>query len=293
MENRSNWIADGEVHVDAFVTVNFAFMILDIYLAHSANQFHNQAEYVPFWFSVCAPPILLLGLFFRIRMGKRHIWNDLGHLIGWLSIFVGLAGVIFHLQSQFFYERTLKSLTYAAPFAAPLAYTGLGLLLIMNRMVPSRSVEWALWLIALSAGGFGGNFVLCLTDHAINGFYRSDEWIPVISAAFATAFLVVPFLVLVTRRFLWLCATVIALQIVVGVAGFFFHIAASFDMATDMHKPLAAIFDKLINGAPPMAPLLFPNLSLLALYSLWAYSRFVPEAEGTSSAIAPEANVHS
>ena len=27
-------------------------------------------------------------------------------------------------------ERTLKSLVYAAPFAAPLAYTGLGLLLL-------------------------------------------------------------------------------------------------------------------------------------------------------------------
>jgi len=26
-----------------------------------------------------------------------------------------------------------------------------------------------------------------------------------------------------------------------------------------------------------MAPMLFPNLALLALYALWAYSRFVPE----------------
>ena len=51
---------------------------------------------------------------------------------------VGLSGVIFHLESRFFYERTLRSLTYSAPFAAPLAYTGLGFLLIMNRMVEPR-----------------------------------------------------------------------------------------------------------------------------------------------------------
>jgi len=197
--------------------------------------------------------------------------------------FGGLSGVIFHLQSQFFCERTLKSLTYVAPFPAPLAYTGLGLLLIMNRMVSSRSVEWAQWLIALSAGGFAGNFVLFLTDHAVNGFYRPEEWIPVISAAFATAFLTVPFLVPVTGSYLRLCAVVIAIQILVGIAGFFFPVAASLAIA-DVYRSLGGAFEKLINGAPPMAPLLFPNLSLLALYALWAYSRFLPET-GADTAV--------
>ena len=51
------------------------------------------------------------------------------------AIAIGLVGVVLHLDSRFFHERTIKSLVYAAPFAAPLAYTGLGLLLIMNRMV--------------------------------------------------------------------------------------------------------------------------------------------------------------
>jgi hypothetical protein len=280
---RDSWLAEGEVHVDAFVTVNLAFMALDIFLAHSANQFHDQAEYIPLWFSIFAPPVLVLGLLFRIRMGKRHIWNDLGHLIGWLSVLIGLAGVIFHLHSQFFYERTLKSLTYAAPFAAPLAYTGLGLLLIMNRMVASDDVEWALWLIALSAGGFAGNFVLCLTDHAVNGFYRPEEWIPVVSAAFATAFLAVPFIVEVTRSYLRLCAAVVGIQIIVGVAGFYFHVSAS-QIVQELQRSLSGAFYNLINGAPPMAPLLFPNLSLLALYALWAYSRFVPETGSAQSA---------
>lgn len=196
---------------------------------------------------------------------------------------MGLAGIIFHLHSQSFYERTWKSFTYAGPFAAPLAYTGLGLLLIMNRMVPSRGVEWALWLIALSVGGFAGNYLLCLTDHAVNGFYRPEAWIPVISAAFATAFLTVPFLVPVTRTYLRLCATVVAIQVVVGIAGFFFYVAASVSVA-DLYRSLGGAFDRIMNGAPPMAPLLFPNLSLLAFYAMWAYSRFVPET-GTHPAV--------
>ena len=113
-------------------------------------------------------------------------------MVGWLSVLVGLGGVLYHLESRFFLDRTLKSLTYAAPFAAPLAYTGLGFLLLMNRMVAARSAEWARWVIFLALGGFFGNFVLSLTDHASNGFFAKTEWIPVISSALATGFLIVP-----------------------------------------------------------------------------------------------------
>ena len=92
-----------------------------------------------------------------------------------------------------------------------------------------------------------------------------------------------PFLVPVTRSYLRLCAVVIAIQILVGIAGFFFPVAASLAIA-DVYRSLGGAFEKLINGAPPMAPLLFPNLSLLALYALWAYSRFLPET-GADTAV--------
>ena len=56
-----------------------------------------------------------------------------------------VAGLLWHLEGRFFRELTLESLVYTAPFAAPLAYTGLGLLLIMNRMVDPESPEWPRW----------------------------------------------------------------------------------------------------------------------------------------------------
>src|SRR5262249_32579023 len=159
-------------------------------------------------FSLAAPPTLLFGLFAKRRWGYATVWRDLGYLVGWVAVIIGLAGVILHLDSRFFYERTIRSLTYAAPFAAPLAYTGLGLLLIMNRMVAAGSAEWAYWLLLLALGGFAGNFVFSLTDHASNGFFRAIEWLPVISSGFAVSFLVVPFCASIKKSYLWLCAIV-------------------------------------------------------------------------------------
>jgi hypothetical protein len=97
----------------------------------------------------------------------------------------------------------------------------------MNRMVAVRSVEWARWVTLLALGGFFGNFVLSLTDHASNGFFAKTEWIPVISSAFATGFLIILIIVSVTRRFLDLCLLVMCAQAFVGVLGFWFHMRAN------------------------------------------------------------------
>jgi hypothetical protein len=67
------------------------------------------------------------------------------------------------------------SVIWLAGFAAPLAYTGLGFLLLVNRMVGACTAEWARGVIFLAPGGFFGNFVLSLTDHASNGFFAKTE----------------------------------------------------------------------------------------------------------------------
>jgi len=61
-------------------------------------------------------------------------------------------------------------------------------------------------------------------------------------------------------------------QAFVGVLGFWFH------MRANLVEPGHNIFDKLVNGAPPMAPLLFPNLVGLALIGLWALIPHVSES---------------
>jgi hypothetical protein len=259
------WRLDYLLWVETFAVLNLAFLALDILIAHSSNDFRRVEEYIPLYFSIAAAPLLLVALLSRQRWGK--VWTWTGLLVGWTSIAVGLAGVLFHLQSHFFYERTLKSLTYAAPFAAPLAYAGIGLLLVMDRMIDAKSREWAFWVLFLALGGFAGNFVLSLTDHAVNGFYRPAEWIPVVSSAFAVGFLLTLFLTHATSRYLAVCAFILLIQAGVGVAGFVLHAAAN------LKGPAASIFQNVIDGAPPLAPLLFPNLVVLALIGLWVLSK--------------------
>lgn len=276
-DQRLRWAHDPQLWIELFVTVNLAILAADIFIAHSLNHFAKAPEYIPLYFSFIAPVVLAVVILLRWVWHFDAAWRDVGYLVGWLAVLVGLGGVLYHLESRFFLDRTLKSLTYAAPFAAPLAYTGVGFLLLVNRMVAVRSAEWAHWIMFMALGGFFGNFVLALTDHASNAFFAKTEWIPVISSAFATGFLIVPLVMTVTRRFLDLCFVVLIGQALVGLLGFWLHLEAN------LVSPGSSLFERLVNGAPPMAPLLFPNLVGLALIGLWALTPHVDErAEGRS-----------
>jgi hypothetical protein len=271
--SRVSWLNDPRLRLEAFVTINLAFLAVDICLAHSVNDFRHAAEYAPLYFSLAAPLVLVFAIVLRERWGFVDVWRDLGYLTGWAAIALGLCGVVLHLDSRFFYERTIKSLVYAAPFAAPLAYTGLGLLLVMNRMVEAGTKEWSLWVVLMALGGFAGNFVFSLTDHAQNDFFHWTEWIPVASSALAVGFLMSIYLSPVTKSFLRLCAAVLAVQALVGVLGFCLHARANW------HGPAVNWFENLVHGAPPLAPLLFPNLVLLCLIGLWELRHFVRDGD--------------
>jgi len=238
--------------LEYFVLVNVSFLAVDIYIAHSVNAFAHWAEWIPFYFSVTAPFILLIG---RRRM-------IVGYFVGYGSIAVGILGFLFHLESQFFAFYSIKSLVYTAPFVAPLAYTGIGLLLVMNRMVAFESPDWSRWVLFLAMAGIVGNFVLALCDHAQNGFYSTWEWTPVFISALAVGFLVIAMTELRTDAFLRICCGVLGLSIVVGVIGFGLHFEANWRGSSTMR-------DNFLYGAPILAPLLLPNLAILAGIGIW------------------------
>jgi hypothetical protein len=283
MSARSSWYLDRRLWLEGFVLVNLTFLGPDIYLAHSTNSFRHPAERIPLYFSLAAPPLLLAALVARWAWSAEAVWRFLGFLVGGVAVLVGVAGVLWHLGSRFFEERTLESLVYTAPFAAPLAYTGLGLLLVMNRMVDVASAEWPRWVVLLALGGFVGNFIFSLADHAQNGFFYATEWLPVASSAFAVGFLLVPFLTTVNRRYVTICAGVMLLQAGVGLLGFYYHNAAN------LEGPAPEMFDNLVYGAPPLAPLLFPNLVLLAFIGLGEWRRHLPAAGAARLVSEPEA----
>lgn len=252
-----------------FAVGNLAFLAVDILFAHAANDFARRVEWLPIVFSLVAPLLLLPGLFSeRLRARTRIV--DVAVALG--SIAVGVAGMVLHLHSAFFERQSLHDLVYTAPFVAPLAYVGLGLLVLLNRMEEPTGPAWAPWVLLLALGGSMGNLGLSLLDHAQNGFFSVAEWIPVVTAAFGTSFLLVA-LLRPTRGFLRLTLMVMAVQAAVGVLGFALHLRA------DLQHPGELLRDRLIYGAPVFAPMLFADIALLAAIGVWGLLRgSVPEA---------------
>ncbi len=269
------WWTQPVLWAEFFALSNLAFLAVDIALAHAVNAFAEPAEWIPLAFSPVATFLLLAAIFLGgpmpTRSGEGHprqrLARGLGLAVGWSSIAVGVAGLVLHLRSQFFELGTLKSLVYTAPFAAPLAYTGLGLLVLLDRMVDPRSLDWPRWVILLAAGGFAGNFVLTLADHAQNGFFHPTEWIGVVASAFATSCLVAVLLFPDDRTLIRLTAAVLLAQVAVGVLGFGLHVWSNFE------RPAADPWESFLYGAPLFAPLLFADLALLGGLGLWALSQ--------------------
>ncbi len=248
--------------VEWFVLANIAFLGVDIALAHAENAFAERAEWAPVGFSAVASLLLL-----PTALGKwAKVSRPLDFAVGFGAIGTGVLGMIFHLESGFFQEQTLHNLVYSAPFVAPLAYVGVGLLLLLLRIERAGSPEIAWWLVLLTLGGFVGNLGLSLLDHAQNGFFRWTEWIPVFAAAFAVSFLFVVWLrpdASIVRA-TW---AVLGVEAAVGVLGFAIHVVE------DLLRSAARVTDRFVFGAPPFAPLLFTDLALLGAVALWATTR--------------------
>ena len=245
--------------LELFVAGNLGFLAIDVYVAHAVNSFRSRPEWIPVLFSLVAPLALARGLWInRLRASPRGI---AGSIVGYAAIVVGVAGLLFHLSNAFFELQTIKSLVYTAPFAAPLSYVGLGLLLVLNRRIDDRGAEWARWVVFLAMAGFVGNVALSLADHAQNGLFSAVEWVPVISASYASTFLLVA-LNTKSRSFLWACVGLQLAQIVVGIVGFTLHLRSNLSHGT------APVLDRFLFGAPIFAPLLFADLAVLAAIGL-------------------------
>jgi hypothetical protein len=128
----------------------------------------------------------------------------------------------------------------------------------VNRTVRQGEMEWSQWLVFFGLGGFFGNFVLALCDHAQNGFFIRAEWIPVMSSALAVGFLGTALLSKCSCRFVEVCVAIMVGQVFVGVLGFYFH---GISVA---RGPSSDFFENLVYTAPVFAPLLFVNLAFLS-----------------------------
>jgi hypothetical protein len=206
----------------------------------------RRAEWAPVVFSGLAT-LLLFPMVFGHRSG---LWRLIDRIVATGAILVGMTGMILHLKSAFFVEQTLGNLVYSAPFLAPLAYVGVGLLLLLLRSEAADSTVFGEWVILLALGGFIGNFGMSLLDHAQNGL----SFLAVVLLRPDAAFIRVTY---------W----VLGVQAGVGALGFVLHVSA------DIQRRALPLGQRFVFGAPAFAPLLFADLALLAALGLWALSR--------------------
>lgn len=260
-----------------FVWVNVVGVGGDVYLAHLINDYEHWAEWIPIGFSATAG-VLLLPWLLRGRFGR---WVDgLGLAVLGTSVLVGVLGMYYHVQNGYLMGLNLRRLVYSAPLLAPLAYTGIGCVGLVSRAEQWLGLKRRQWLLILTAGGFLANGALSAIDHAQNGFYYAPEWISVVTALVAGFCLL---FVSVRDRLSGLENTVLigllALQVVVGLAGAALHVSANLQSAHRVGLVAGFVF-----GAPAMAPLLFVDVALLGLIAL-----LFPEPLGeTPSELAPE-----
>ena len=246
--------------LDIFIVANLAFLALDVFIAHAANSFAHPSEWLPCIFALVGALLLALTLF-RQNLRAAYLAR-LG--VGWLAIIIGIAGMLLHLHSRFFVELTLQSLVYTAPFAAPLAFSGLGLLLVMTASINRASYAWGQWVVFLAGCGWVGNFLLAVLDHAQNGFFHILEWLPVGTSAFAIGALLMVVVKPYQRHTFALI--VLGVNALVGLAGFVLHLKAVMQQS-------APLTEKILYGAPLFAPLLFVDLAILAVIGIWQLYR--------------------
>lgn len=266
MEVLFQYLRKNKVQVlEGFLLSNLAFLALDIWVAHSFNDFHHWGEWIPFVYCILAT-LLLLPTAIMSKFQPEGAHSKMGTLVGWLGVIIGLLGLYYHLKSQFFKVWTIAALVYTAPFLAPLAFTGIGFLLIMNRSQVS-GLDWHRWVIFFALGGTVGNFGLTLCDHAQNGFFHWTEWIPVFGGAFGVSVLSYLLFVNWTPQWLKYANIILMIQIFIGILGFALHFYAN------INGKSSSVYHNFLYGAPIFAPLLFANIAALGFISTMSYDQ--------------------
>ena len=104
-ERLGRWARDYVLLVELFALGNLCFLALDIYIAHLENGFLRRAEYAPLFLFIGRSSAAVRLLLSRANwwgkpavVERNRIWRGGGRSrSGW-----GLAGVIYHLDGQFF-----------------------------------------------------------------------------------------------------------------------------------------------------------------------------------------------
>lgn len=266
------------------LALNELLLGLETYIAHLISGTIVPYEWIPILFGPTAAILLVIaGL---IAQRQRGTANVIATIVYLTSIAVGLLGAYFHLiRAMRPYalpgERlSVPLLVWAPPILGPLTFSLVGLLGISSvwiedppdsgilRLLRGKRIHLplsktrALYLLVGLASL--ATVISSVLDHARTDFSNPWLWIPTSVGIFTTVVAVIlGFLDYPSRGDLFTYIAAMSLMLLVGVIGFYLHISE------DLTSKGTMLAERLIRGAPPLAPLLFTNIGAIGLIVLF------------------------
>ncbi len=256
---------------------------VETYIAHLISGTIVPYEWIPILFGPTAALLLLLaGL---IAQRNRPLATIIANAVFIISIAVGLLGAYFHFARAIRPyaipgERiSVPLLVWAPPILGPLTFAMVGLLGISAAWLEDPTDSGRLILLGghkirlpysktrayffIVSMGSLATVISSVLDHARTDFSNPWLWVPTAIGVFATTVaLVLGALDGPIPSDIWAYFTAMLLMILVGVTGLLLHVRE------DLTAQGTVLFERLLRGAPPLAPLLFADMGLIGLIAL-------------------------
>lgn len=265
------------------VVVNLLLLGVETYFAHLISGTIVPRERIPIVFGPIGGLLLLLAGMLALR--RRPLATVLASLVFVASIAVGLLGAYYHLvrallpDAPFGQQISIPLLVWAPPVLGPFTFSLVGLIGLSAAVLekPTDSgvlrLPWGktlhlyysktrAYLFMVSLGSLA-TVVSSVLDHARTDFGNPWLWLATAAGIYATV--VAAALAAIdhpTRSAVLPYVVGMLLMLLIGVAGSLLHIRH------DLASQSVVVIERLIRGAPPLAPLLFSDMGLIGLVVL-------------------------
>lgn len=265
------------------VAFNEIMLGVETYLAHQVSGTIVPNEWIPILFGFSSGVVLLLAGVLAQR--QRMLATALASVVFLASIAVGLLGAYFHVVRAILpygppgQQVSIPLLVWAPPILGPLTFSLAGLMGLSAAWLedpPDSGIlvflggkrlhlpysKTRAYFFMVSMGSLA-TVISSVLDHARTDFSNPWLWVPTGVGVFATVVAaMVGFLDQPTRADLWTFIAAMVLMVLVGVTGSALHLAQA------VTPRWVLVGERLIRGAPPLAPLLFSDMGLIGLVVL-------------------------
>ncbi|MEP7368670.1 MAG: hypothetical protein ABI662_03370 [Dermatophilaceae bacterium] len=239
------------------MAMNFLLTGIDVLMAHSQNNVFRW-EVIPLVYVPFAVLAILAHIVVRPNVLERRTFQS----VMWLGVVVGAVGTLLHLTGNAISSpmSVHQLLVAGSPIAAPVAFAGIASFALASDR--HRGSVRSSKLCVLVGLGFFGAVLAAFLDHARIGYVPGYTLIPIASGTLGTIACLYMARVRASRRETYIFLSVLGLNVLVGLLGFWFHLMG------DLAGTQSVVWARILYRAPLFGPLLFCNLAMLGALSM-------------------------